>query len=152
MRRSIISLSRGFSFIEAVLCIGVFGAAVTGVLVAYQASSVGSMLSDQQIIALNIARDTMEQIHAQRDCNQSGCGYSSTLTSINNNSYNANPVSGFSNYVLTVTVSEVAPDGTNTTDSFLTTSANSGYARVTVQVTWNNSASSIKLVSLLTSY
>jgi type II secretory pathway pseudopilin PulG len=143
---------RGFTMIEAVLCVAVIGAAAVGTLAAYQGSLTASLLTDQQITALNIARETMEEVIAQRDCNKAGCGYAATLISINASSYSANPVSGFSGFVLTTTATEVRADSTNSSDSFLTAQVGSGYARVNVAVSWNGGTKYISLVTIIANY
>ncbi len=143
----------GFTLIEAVLSIAVIGVGLVGMLYAFQGSVNSSLVADQTVIATNIARETMERIIAQRDCNESGCGYAATLTSINtSNTYDENPVSGFAGFVLDSTALEVNPDDDDNSDDFLDASAGSGYARVTVQVSWNNGNRSIQLATLITDY
>ncbi len=144
---------RGFSLIESTLSMLIIGAGFIGIVTAFQGSTQTSLLSDQTILASNLAAETLEKILAQRDCNQSGCGYASTLTSINTtHTYNYNPVTGFSGYVITSTALEVDPNISTGTDQFLTANPGSGYARVTVQVSWNNGANTISLVGLIANY
>lgn len=143
----------GFSLLDSLLGLALLGAGFVGILYAFQGSSRSSLLADQSIIASNLARETMERIIAQRDCNLGGCGYASTLTSINTSqTYNQNPVSGFSNYAITATALEVNPDSDGVTDDFLDAQLGSGYARITVTVTWSSGANSLSLVSLIASY
>ncbi|MDO8493731.1 MAG: type II secretion system protein [Deltaproteobacteria bacterium] len=143
---------KGFTLIEGVLSIALIGIALVGILYAFQGSVRSSLLADQTVIAANVARDTMEEIIAQKDCNESGCGYAATLSSISAQSYDANPVSGFAGYVLDTTALEVNPDDDNSADDFLDSQSGSGYARITVVVNWNNGGNSYVLETLLASY
>ncbi len=143
----------GFSLLDALLGLALLSVGLIGMLYAFQGSVSSSGLADQSIIATNLARETLEKIVAQRDCQLAGCGYASTLTSINtNHTYNQNPVAGFSGYAITAVGLEVDPDSDGGTDDFLDAKSGSGYARVTVTVTWNSAANSISLVTLLGSY
>lgn len=144
---------RGFSLIESTLSMLIIGAGFVAIVTSFQDSSQTSLLADQTIVASNLAAETMEKIFAQRDCNNAGCGYTSTLTSINtSNAYDYNPVTGFTGYVIDSTALEVNADADAGTDDFLDASSGSGYARVTVQVSWNNGANSISLASLMANY
>lgn len=144
---------RGFTFLDAILGLALLAAGLLGILYVFQGSVSSSLLADQTVIATNLGRETLEKITAQRDCNLSGCGYAATLTAINtNHTYDQNPVSGFSNYTITSTALEVNPDSDGGTDDFLDAQSGSGYARVTVTVSWNSGANSIQLVTLLGSY
>lgn len=144
---------RGFSLIESTLSMLIIGAGFVAIISAFQGSSQNSLLADQTILASNLAAETMERILAQRDCNNAGCGYSNTLTSINtSNTYDYNPVSGFAGYVVNSTALEVNPNANAGTDDFLDASPGSGYARITVVVSWNNGANSISLESLMANY
>lgn len=143
----------GFVLLDALLGLALLGAGLLGILYAFQGSVSSSLLADQSMIATNLARETLEKIIAQRDCNLSGCGYGATLTSINtNHSYDQNPVSGFSNYIVNTSALEVDPDSDGGTDDFLDAKSGSGYARVTVTVSWDSAAHSISLATLITSY
>jgi hypothetical protein len=131
----------------------IIGAGFVAIITAFQGSSKNSLLTDQTLVASNLAAETMDKIFAQRDCNNAGCKYASTLASINtSNTYDYNPAIGFAGYVIDSTALEVNPDADAGTDDFLDASAGSGYARVTVTVTWNNGANSISLVSLMANY
>lgn len=140
---------KGFTLIECILAIAILGIGLVGVMYAFQGAANSSLIADQTVIATNIARDTLEQIIAKRDAD----GYSSTLTAINtSNSYDENPVSGFSNFVLNSTALEVDPDDDDSTDDFLDASAGSGYARVTANVSWDGGNYSISLATLIADY
>jgi Tfp pilus assembly protein PilV len=142
--------SLGFALLDALLGVALLAAGVIGLLYVFQGSASSSLLADQTVIATNLARETMETIIAQRDCNLSGCGYAATLTSINTTqTYNQSPVTGFTRYTASATALEVDPDSDGGTDDFLDASPGSGYARVTVTVSWNSAANSIQLVTLL---
>ncbi len=145
---------KGFALLDAILGLALLSAGIFGLLYVFQGSVSASILADQTVIATNLARKTMEEIIAQRDCNLSGCGYTSTLTSINNTLlYNQNPVTGFASYVITASAYEVNPNYiSGGTDDFLSAQSGSGYARVTVTVSWNNAANAIQLVTLIANY
>lgn len=144
---------RGFSLIESTLSMLIIGAGFVAIITAFQGSAQTSLLADQTILASNLAAETMDRILAQRDCNNAGCGYSNTLTSINtSNTYDYNPVSGFAGYVIDSTALEVNPNANAGTDDFLDASPGSGYARITVAVSWNNGVNSISLASLMANY
>jgi Tfp pilus assembly protein PilV len=145
--------SHGFTLIETALSLAMIAAGLLGLVQAIGTLSPNFMLADKSIVASNIARETLEKIMAQRDCNLSGCGYRPTLTSINSTgSYNANPVSGFPDYVLTTTALEVDPDSDGSSDDFLDAMSYSNYARVTSTVSWNSGANFVKLYTLLANY
>jgi len=143
---------KGFTLIEGVLGIAIIGVGLAGLLMAFPTLIHSSLLLDQTAVATNIARETMETIMAQRDCDEPGCGYSATLTSIGNNTYDANPVTGFASYALDTTVLEVDPDNDDDVDDFLDPLPGSGYARVTVLVSFNNGSNSISLATLISDY
>lgn len=144
---------RGFTLIEIVLTLAVVAAGFIGIIWAFGALSAQSLVIDQTTVAINLAHETMEKIMAQRDCNNAGCGYSATLTSINtSNTYDAASVPGFTAYAIDATALEVNPDSDGTSDDFLDASPGSGYARVTVQVRWNSGTKSVSLATLITSY
>lgn len=146
-------MNRGLTLIESVLAIAVIGAGLVGVMIAFQGSVTSSLLADQSIIASHIAREAMESIIAQRDNNPNGnTGYDNVLTSINNNTYTFPNAYGQTGFTLTTTVTEMNPDDDNATDDFLDAQAGSGYARVTVTVSWNGGANSTKVETLLAKY
>ena len=143
----------GFTFLDAVLGLALLAAGLLGILYVFQGSVGSSLLADQTVIAANLGRETLEKITAQRDCKLSGCGYAAALTAINtNHTYNQSPVSAFPTYTITTTALEVDPDSDGGTDDFLDALSGSGYARITVSVSWNSGANSIQLVTLLGSY
>lgn len=139
----------GFTLIEAVLSLAVVSVGFLGVIYAFQGVSRTSLLSDQTIIASNIARGTLEQIMQKRNSS----GYAAALTAINSsNSYDANPVVGYPGYVLDSTALEIDPDDDVGTDDFLDVSPGSGYARVTAQIFWNNGSNQVRFVTLMANY
>ncbi len=145
---------KAFTLLDAVLGLALLSAGLIGVLYVFQGSVSSSVLSDQTAVAVNLARETMEKIEAQRDCNLSGCGYSPTLASIAASAYNQNPVAGFAGYQIVASAYEVNPDSDGGSDDFLDAQSGSGYARVTVSVNWTTAgvANSVSFVTLLASY
>lgn len=142
-------MQKGFTLIEGVLAIAVLGVGLVGVMFSFQGGTQSSLLADQTVIATNIARGTLEKILAKRDAD----GYAATLVAVNtSNSYDENPVTNFSNYVLDTTALEVDPDDDDAIDDFLDASAGSGYARVTVQVSWGGGEHSITMETLIADY
>lgn len=143
---------RGFTLVEMVLSIGLLGVGLIGIFYFFANLLTSSMVTDQTIIAANLARETMETILARKDCDNSGCGYTTTLSTIQSGTYNASPVSGFSAYTITTTATEVDPDNDDSIDDFLDASPGSGYARVTVLVSWNAGQNTFTLVTLMANY
>ena len=144
--------TRGFTLIEAILAIALLAAGLYGLLYVFEGAVSTSLLADQSYVATNLARESIETIIARRDCQLSGCGYTNTLSAIQNGSYNATPVSGFTGYNITVTALEVEPGTTTADTNFTVASPGSGYARLTVVVTFNNGSNSIQLSTLLANY
>jgi type II secretory pathway pseudopilin PulG len=143
---------RGFTLIEGVLAVALLAAGLVGLLYVFQGAVVNALVADQSYVALNLAREAAETIIARRDCSLSGCGYADTLAAIQSNSYNASPVTGFTGYNLTVTALEVEPGTSPGPTNFTVASPGSGYARVTVTVTWNSGSNSIQLATLIANY
>lgn len=143
---------KGFTLIEGIISISIIGIGFGGLLMAFPKLIHTSLLLDQTIIATNLAREAMEKVIAKKDCQASGCGYSNTLSAIDSNDFDENPVSGFSNYVLDTSYIEVDSDDDDNQDDFLDALASSGYARVSVSVSWNNGDKSIKLDTLIADY
>lgn len=138
----------GFTLIEAVLSLGVMAAGLLGVLYAFHGMGSSSVLADQTITATNIARAAVEKVIAKRDAS----GYSAALTAISSGTFNQNPVTNYAPFVLSVAAYEVDPDDDGTVDDFLDAAPGSGYARVTVTVTWNSGSKTLSLVTLITNY
>jgi len=133
---------RGFTLIEAVLTIAIIGAGLLGVLYIFSGAGKSTLVSDNSIVAANLAREKMDQIVADR-INK---GYATTIAT----SYSDGPV--LTNYTRTVTIREINPTITGTSDDFNTTQAGSGYARVTVVVGWTGATDTVKLETLIASY
>ncbi len=141
-------LPKGFTLVEAVLSIAFIGVGIVGILYAYQGAARSALMAEQTVVATNIARGTIERIVHKRLQDS----YSAAVADINSGVYDENPVSGFTGYVLDSSVTEVDSDDDDAVDDFLDTLASSGYARVTVQVSWNGGASSIRLVTVIADY
>ncbi len=139
---------RGFTLIEAVLSLGVMAIGLLGVIYAFQGMSRSSVLADQTVIASNIARATLDKIAAKRDAS----GYASAFSAVIGGNFNQNPVANHPSFAVTATTYEVNPDKDGGTDDFLDASPGSGYARVTVTVSWNNGANSLVVVTLIANY
>ncbi|OGQ07721.1 MAG: hypothetical protein A3G32_02975 [Deltaproteobacteria bacterium RIFCSPLOWO2_12_FULL_40_28] len=138
----------GFTLIEAVLSLGLVAVGVVGIMFAYQNSAIQSAEADQQIVASYIGRSFLERIIAARDVD----GYTTTLASINSGTYDESPVTGFAAYTVDTTATEVNPDDDNSTDDFQDAEVGSGYARVTVAMSWNGGANSIQLETLIAAH
>lgn len=141
--------NRGFTLIElavsaSLLTIGIVALAIT---IANHVST--SIKADVRITALNIARGTLEQILQRRD----QYGYTTTLSEINSNNFDQNPVTGFTSYVLDTSVQEVNPDYDNSSnDDFADSQASSGYARITVQVFFGTGTEHVELETLIAQF
>lgn len=140
--------NRGFTLIEAVLSLAVMAMGLLGVLYAFHGMGSSSVLADQTVTATNIARGAIEKVIAKRDAS----GYASALAAISGGTFNQNPVTNYAPFILSVAAYEVDPDDDGSTDDFLDASPGSGYARVTVTVTWNSGTKSINLVTLIANY
>lgn len=139
----------GFTLIEAVLSLGVLAIGLLGVIYAFHGMGESSVLADQTVVASNVARGAIERVIAKRDAS----GYAAALTAISNGSFNQNPVTNYPPYTLTVSAYEVNPDkDVGATDDFLDASPGSGYARVTVNMTWNTGKNSMNLVTIIANY
>jgi Tfp pilus assembly protein PilV len=135
---------RGVTLIEAVLAIAIIGAGLIGVMMVFSGGTKSALVSDQSIIASNLAREKMEQIVADR-VNK---GYATTIAT----NYSDGALGGnYSAYTRNVTITEVDPNQTTANDDFLVALPGSGYARVTVVVGWGASES-VKLETLLANY
>ncbi len=134
----------GVTLIEAVLTIAIFAAGLVGVMYIFFGSTTSSLLADQTIVASNLAREKMEQIIADR----ANKGYATTIATV----YSDGLLTGNYNiYTRNVTILEKNPDEDGGTDDFLDNQPGSGYARVTVAVTWG-AANMVKEETLLANY
>ncbi len=135
----------GVTLIEAVMTIAIFAAGLVGVMYIFFGSTTSSLLADQTVVASNLAREKMEQIIADRANN----GYAATIAT----GYSDGLLTGNYNiYTRNVAILEVDPDVDGGTDDFLDASAGSGYARVTVTVTWGSGSQVVKEEALLADY
>lgn len=139
---------KGFTLIEAVLSLGVMAVGLLGVLYAFHGMGSSSVLADQTITATNIARGAIDKVIAKRDAS----GYAAALTSISNGNFNQSPVTNYAPFTLSVAAYEVDPDDDGSVDDFLDAAPGSGYARVTVTVSWNSGSKTLSLVTLIASY
>lgn len=140
-----IGSKKGVTLIEAVLTIGIISAGLLGVLYVFSGSQTSSLIADQTVVAGNLAREKAEQIIADRANN----GYAVTIAT----NYSDGQLSGnYSIYTRNVIITEVDPDVDGGNDDFLDASAGSGYARVTVTVTWGGGANSVKEEALIANY
>jgi type II secretory pathway pseudopilin PulG len=137
--------STGFTLIEAVLMIAIVGGGLIGVMYVMNGGIRSSLLADQTLIASNLAREKLEQIIADR----ANKGYATTIAT----NYSDGALSGeYSEFTRTVTLTEVNPDDDSATDDFLNAQSGSGYARVTVTVSWLGGAQSVTLETILANY
>lgn len=143
---------RGFTLIEGILAMAVLAVGLLGLLYIFEGAVANALLADQTYVATNLAREAAETVIARRDCTLTGCGYANTLAAIQANSYNQSPVSGFTGYNLTVTAVEVDSESASAPTNFTVPAASSGYALVTVTVSFNNGSNSVKLQTLIANY
>ncbi len=135
---------KGVTLIEAVLMIAVIGAGLLGVMYVFSGGTQSSLLADQTIVASNLAKEKLEQIIADR----ANKGYAVTIAT---NYSDGTMPAPYSQYARNVTITEVDPDADSGSDDFLDPLGNSGYARVTVTVSWAG-GNSVKLETLLADY
>ncbi|MFH1874371.1 MAG: prepilin-type N-terminal cleavage/methylation domain-containing protein [Pseudomonadota bacterium] len=137
--------NKGVTLIEAVFTVAIIGAGLLGVLYAYLGGAKSSLLANQTVVAANLAKEKLEEIVADR----ASQGYAATILT----NYSDGQLAGdYSAYTRNVTILEVNPDDDNTTDDFLDPSPGSGYARLTVVVTWSGGTEQVKLESLIADY
>ncbi|MBU0505398.1 MAG: type II secretion system protein [bacterium] len=136
------STNRGLTLIEATLAIAIIGAGMIGMMYSFTGGSRSSVMADQTIIAANLAKEKIDEIVADRTIN----GYPATITT----SYTDGPI--YSIFSRTVTITEVDPDDDDDVDDFLDASPGSGYARVTVAVTWTGSTEKVQMSTLIAEY
>lgn len=139
---------KAFSLLESVLAMLIIGAGFIAVTKSFGGTGQSTVLAEQTVVAINLASEALERIAAQRD----NAGYAATLVSINSGVYTQNPVSGFSAYSISTTATEVSGSSSALPDSFTTAQSGSGYARITVTVTWNSTRNSVKLETLIAEY
>jgi type II secretory pathway pseudopilin PulG len=133
----------GVTLIEAVMTVGIFAAGLVGVMYIFFGSTTSSLIADQTVVAGNLAREKMEQIIADR----ANKGYAATIAT----NYSDGLLSGNYNiYTRNAVIQEVDPDDDGGTDDFLDASPGSGYARVTVTLTWGGNT--VKEETLLANY
>lgn len=136
---------KGVTLLEAVLTIAIISAGLIGVLYVFGSSTTSSLITDQTVIASNLAREKLEQVIADRAVK----GYAVTKST----NYSDGQLSGdYNEFTRNVTITEVNPDDDDAVDDFLDVQAGSGYARVTVTVDWNDGNNSIKLETLIAEY
>ncbi len=123
----------------------IIGAGLIGVLYVFTAGTRGSLVANQTIIASNLAREKLDQIVASR----ASAGYPATIAT----NFSDGVLGGaYSPYTRNVTITEVDPDDDDDVDDFLDASAGSGYARVTVVVSFSGGVENVKLETLLSQY
>jgi len=147
MVRKIFKLSgcaKGVTLIEAVLMIALIGAGLLGVMYVFSGTTKSSLVADQTVVASNLAKEKLEQIIADR----ANKGYPVTIAA---NYSDGNLPPPYDQYSRTVTIIEVDPDVDGGDDDFLDPQNGSGYARVTVTVSWSGGYS-VKLETLLADY
>lgn len=133
----------GFTLIELIMTIAIISVLLPVMISAFFNPVADSVWGDQMVQAMALAQEKMEEIYATKANSSASLGYS-YITSAH---YPAeSPVSGFSAFNRSVTITEVS--GTDLS----TTSAGSGYKKIVVAVTWNSGADSVQLTGVLGDY
>lgn len=136
---------KGVTLLEALFAIIIIGAGLIGVIYLFTGGTRSAVIADQTVIASNLAREKMEQIMADR-VNK---GYAATIAT----NYSDGQLSGdYSEFTRNVTIMEMNPDDDDNVDDFLDPQPGSGYARVTVIVSWKGGTKSVKEETLITDY
>lgn len=134
---------RGLTFIEVLLGTAIIGVGLIGILYIFGGSVRSSLIADQTVTASNLARQKLEQIIKDRAV----VGYAQTIAA----NYSDGRLSGdYQAYTRNVTITEVDPDADSGTDDFLDPQPGSGFARVTVIVSFGTE--SVKLETLIADY
>lgn len=133
----------GFTLVEAIIAIAVIGGGLIGVMYAFNSSTKASILTERTVVASFLTREKLERIVADRSTK----GYAATIAT----NYSDGQLTGnFSAFSRNVSIVEVDPDLDAGVDSFLDPLAGSGYARVTVAVTYGTET--VKLETLIADY
>ena len=122
---------RGATVIELVACIMILAVALPSLLKTFAEASMKSMHPANEAMASFLAIDRMEEIVARRY--RGTDGYSAVTTA---NFPNESPVSGFTGFTRSVTVTTV-------TSSLAGSGSDVGYKKVRVTVSWNSGANSL---------
>ena len=140
---------KGFTLIEMSVAILLLSVGVVALGVTISNHVRVSLNTDIRISALNLAKGSMEHILQYRDY----YGYSSALSAINSGSFDDSSVSGFDSFSIDVEADEIDPDIDNSSnDDFEDSQPGSDYARITVQVQFNNGNDYIELETLMADY
>jgi Tfp pilus assembly protein PilV len=122
---------QGATIIELAACIMILAVALPTLLKTFAEASMKSMHPANEAMASFLAIDRMEEIVARRY--RGTDGYSAVTTA---NFPNESPVSGFTGFTRSVTVTTVD-------SSLATVGSDVGYKKVRVTVTWNSGANSL---------
>ncbi len=140
----------GFTLIEGVLAVLIIGVGLIGVLSIFGGATSRSLNADQVSVAQNLAEEKIETIIA----NKANANYTTVVNNINTGNYNDGPI--FTIYTRTVTRSFInvpaSPDGNSTDDFSSVSGSDTGYALVTVTVSFNNGNNSVMLKTLLSNW
>lgn len=132
----------GFTLLELILVTVLIGLAVPGILVLFETTSRASYTTQQVAVATNLAGERLEQVTADKF--SAARGYAWIIVA---GRYPVEaPVAGFVGYDRTTTVAEVNPS------DLQTASPGSGYARVTVVISFNGGADTVQVETLLTNH
>ena len=139
--------NKGFNLIEGVLSILIIGVGLIGVLYVFSGSTRSSLNADQVAVSQNLAEEKLETIIADK----AHSGYGTIINNINSGIYNDGPI--FNIYTRTATRTFInvpaTPDGNSTDDFSSVSGSDTGYALVTVTVTFNNGNDSVVVKTLL---
>lgn len=134
--------SRGITLIELVISIAIVAVLFPVMISALFNPVTDAVWGDQMVQAMALAQERMEELYSKKASNSASLGYSS-ITSAN---YPAeNPVSGFSAFNRSATITEVSGSDLSTSSS------GSGFKKVVVAVTWG-SDNSVELTGVVADF
>lgn len=124
----------GMTLIELVIVIAIIAVLFPVMISALFNPVANAVWGDQMVQAMSLTQEKMEEIYATKANSSFSLGYS-YITSSN---YPAeNPVSGFSAFNRSVTITEVSGS------DLITTSSGSGFKKVVVTVTWSGGSTEL---------
>ncbi len=129
--------TRGFTLLEIIMAIVVLGIFAPAIIFAITAPLAQSTWDDKQVKATMLVQERMEDVFAAKANNALSLGYPSIIAA----NYPAEtPVSGFTGFDRTTTITEVAGSDLSTASS------GSGFKKVQVSVTWTGGTASATTV------
>lgn len=142
--------NKGISFIEVLLSLVILAIGVVGILYLYSFVTRNALSTDQSLVAINLAREKIEQITADR----ANKGYTLVAITRGDSYYSEEgpisaPYNMYSRYVQFQFIDPPAGPGGDFSTIYPT---DLGYLKIKVTVTWNQGADSVSLASIISNW